>query len=62
MNEINITVLDALLLAWVVIATVQALKYRTDARQHIHLLNRLLADDDLHERIVSDYKRLFGNK
>lgn len=60
MNEV--TILDALLLAWAVIATVQALGYRRDAIRNVHLLNRLLADDDLRERIVADYKRVFGRK
>lgn len=60
MNEI--TILDALLLAGAVIATVKALGYRKDVRTNVYLLNRLLADDTLRDRIVADYKKVFGNK
>lgn len=60
MNEV--TILDALLLAWAVIATVQALGYRRTARSNAYLLNRMMSDDNLRERIVADYKRVFGSK
>lgn len=60
MNEV--TILDALLLAWAVIATVQALGYRRTARSNVHLLNRILENDALRERIVAEYKRVFGSK
>lgn len=58
----EITILDALLLAWAVTATVQALDYRRCAEHHVRLLAHILANDALRERIVSDYKRVFGNK
>ena len=60
MNEI--TVLDALLLAWAVTATVQALNFRRIAAHHIRMLTRILENDALRERIVADYKRVFGSK
>ena len=60
MNEV--TILDALLLAWAVIATVQALGYRRSAVHHIRLLTRILENDALRERIVADYQKLFGSK
>lgn len=58
----EITILDALLLAWAVIATVEALDYRRSAEHHVRLLAHIRANDALRERIVSDYKRVFGNK